>query len=138
MKRMHAAGLVALLVPVCIGAVLPGGAGAKDDIVSYKDDVTPLLKKYCLPCHAEENYNPSELALDSYALLMRGGKHGEAVEPGEPDHSVILQKLTETPPFGERMPLHSKRKKTTTPPKFLSDDEVRVIAKWIAQGAQDN
>lgn len=138
MKAMHCAGLVVLLLPVCIGAGLPGGAGSKGDTVSYKEDVTPLLKKYCLPCHAEENYNPSELALDSHTLLMKGGKHGDAVKAGEPDESIIVQKLMQNPPFGERMPLHSKRKKTVTPPVYLSEDEVRILTKWISQGALDN
>ncbi len=137
MKKLHMAGLFGLLLPVFIGAVLPGGS-RKDDDVSYKNDVTPLLKMYCLPCHAEENDNPSELALDSFALLMKGGKHGEAVKPGEPDASNIIRKLSENPPFGERMPMHSKRKKTTTPPKYLSEDEIQTLAKWISQGAQDN
>lgn len=137
MKKRHVAGLFGLLIPVFIGAVLPGSSPKGDD-VSYKNDVAPLLKMYCLPCHAEENYNPSELALDSFALLMKGGKHGEAVKPGEPDESNIIQKLTENPPFGERMPLHSKRKKTTTPPRYLSEDEVRTLATWVSQGARDN
>jgi hypothetical protein len=138
MKIAHSAGLAVLLLPVCIGAMWPGGTGANGVTVSYKADVAPVLKKYCLPCHAEENYNPSELALDSYALLMKGGKHGDAVEPGEPDESIMIQKLTQNPPFGERMPLHSKRKKTTTPPKYLSEEEVRILAEWISQGAPDN
>jgi len=127
-----------LLLPVCIGAVWPGGTGSRGDNVSYKEDISPLLNKYCLPCHAEENYNPSELALDSYALLMKGGKHGEAVKPGDPDESIVVQKLGEPPPFGDRMPLHSKRKKTTTLPVYLSEDEVQILAKWISQGARDN
>lgn len=138
MKAMHSAGLVVLLLPVCIGAVVPGGAGSKGDSVSYKEDVAPLLKKYCMPCHAEENYNPSELALDSHELLMKGGKHGDAVKPGEPEESILVQKLTQHPPFGERMPLHSKRRKSTTPPVYLSDEEVQILSKWISQGAKGN
>jgi hypothetical protein len=137
MKTSQVAGLFGLLIPVLIGAAFPRAASRGDD-VSYKSDVAPLLQKYCLPCHAEENYNPSELALDSHALLLQGGKHGKAVAPGEPDESIIIQKLTENPPFGERMPMHSKRKMTTTPPTYLSEDEVRILAKWISQGAQDN
>jgi len=138
MKTVYSAGLFALLLPVCIGAVWPGSTASRGDNVSYKEDISPLLNKYCLPCHAEENYNPSELSLDSYALLMKGGKHGEAVKPGNPDESIVIQKLREPPLFGDRMPLHSKRKKTTTPPVYLSEDEVQILAKWISQGARDN
>jgi hypothetical protein len=135
MKRLHAAGLAVLIIPVLIGAAVPR-TGSSDDTVSFKSDISPLLHTYCLPCHAEENNSPSELSLDSYALMMKGGKHGDVVVTGEPDKSTIIQKLSENPPFGERMPLHSKRKKT--PPKYLNDEEMQLLAKWILQGAQDN
>jgi hypothetical protein len=138
MKLLHLGGLIVVVVLLFVGAELPRAGSKGGDTASYKDDVAPLLKKYCMPCHAEENYNPSELSLDSYALLMKGGKHGDVVVPGEPDESTIMQKLSENPPFGERMPLHSKRKKNPAPPKYLEDDEVKLLAKWISQGAQDN
>ena len=51
-----------------------GTAGA-----SFKDDVFPVFRKYCLPCHSEDNFNPSELSLDSYDLMMQGGKHGTLI-----------------------------------------------------------
>ncbi len=137
MKRLHAAGLAVLIIPVLIGAALPR-AGSPDDTVSFASDVSPLLQKYCLPCHADENHNPSELSLDSYELMMKGGKHGDVVKTGEPDESTIIQKLSENPPFGDRMPLHSKRKKSPTPPTYLTDDEVKLLAKWVSQGAQNN
>lgn len=137
MKKLHVAGLLGLLLPVLIGASLPGGS-RQEDVSSYKEDVTPLLQKYCLPCHAEENFNPSELALDSYASLMKGGKHGVAVVPGAPEESSLISKLSENPPFGERMPMHSRRRKSAAPPVYLSEDEVKVLSRWIVQGCKDN
>jgi hypothetical protein len=111
---------------------------SRDTVVSYKEHVTPILQKYCLPCHAEESYNPSELSLDTYALLKKGGKHGASFEEGKPEESLLIQKLADTPPFGDRMPLQSRRKKSTTPPRKLTEDEVRVIEEWIVQGGKDN
>ncbi len=137
MNRMHLAGLLCLLTLVFIGAMLPP-TGAQGDAISYKNDVQPILQKYCLPCHAEENFNKSELSLDSYELLMKGGKHGDAVVAGDPDKSILIQKLSEKPPFGDRMPFYSKRKQKTTPPVYLSDDEVKILSNWISQGARDN
>jgi uncharacterized membrane protein len=103
---------------------------SKGEIVSFKSDVFPLIKKYCLPCHSEENTNPSELHLDSYDVLMRGGKHGPAILPGKPEESILIQKLSDNPPFGEPMPLKSKT--------GLSEEEIRILSDWIQKGAKKN
>lgn len=109
----------------------------KTDQVSFANDVAPIIGRYCLPCHAEESYNPSELSLDSYELLMKGGKHGAALVPGKPAESILVQKLGSEPPFGDQMPV-SRRRKNQTPPKRLTEEEVKIIADWVEQGGKDN
>jgi len=104
--------------------------------VSFKDDITPLLKKHCLPCHAEENFNPSELSLDSYDNLMAGGKHGPPEVQGKASESLLIEKLGEDPPFGDRMPLI--RKKNAGNPDKLTSEEIEMLQEWINQGAKDN
>jgi uncharacterized membrane protein len=103
---------------------------SREEIVSFKSDVFPLIKKYCLPCHAEEQFNPSDLHLDTYETMMEGGKHGVPVIPGKPKESLLIQKLSPNPPFGEQMPLKSKT--------GLSQEEIKIISDWISQGAKKN
>ena len=103
---------------------------SKGDAVSFKNDVYPLMKKYCLPCHSEEQMNPSELYMDSYESLMEGGKHGKPVTPGKAKESLILQKLSDDPPFGDPMPLKAKQP--------LSKEEIKTLTDWINQGAKKN
>lgn len=136
-RRLHAKGLLGLLALAFIGAVAPRN-GPEGDEISYKAHVVPILKQHCLPCHAEESANQSELSLDTYALLMKGGKHGPAVAPGDPGKSMLIQKLSDAPEFGDRMPLPSRRKKKLGLLMYLSDDEVKVLSQWIAQGARGN
>jgi hypothetical protein len=137
MKNIRLVGLAILILFVYAGAVLQGDE-RKSGAVSYAKDVAPLLEKRCLPCHAEENANKSELFIDSYALLMKGGKHGTAVVPGKPDESDLVLKLQAVPPYGDRMPIQSRRKLKAGAPEYLSDEEVMLIRKWIAEGAKDN
>ncbi len=94
--------------------------------LTYAKDVAPVIKQYCLPCHLAENENPSELALDTYETLLKGGKHGETVVAGKPDKSNFYLKLLPKPPFGKQMP----RKKTMT------EEEIKILYDWIAQGAK--
>ena len=98
--------------------------------VSYKKDVVPIFKKYCLPCHTEDQMNPSQLYLDNYDDMIKGGKHGSPIVASQPDSSFIVKKLSMEPPFGDPMPL--KRKGA------FPEDTLSILKKWIAQGANNN
>jgi len=106
--------------------------------VSFSKDVVPIISKNCMPCHAEDQFNPSELSLDSYELLMKGGKHGDSVKPGNSSKSVLVQKLLEEPPFGDRMPFDSRKKRKKEPVKPLTDEDISIITEWVNQGAKNN
>jgi hypothetical protein len=99
--------------------------------VSFSQEIFPLLKKHCASCHYRGNeFNQSQLVMDSYASLMQGGVHGSPIVPGHADSSLIIKKLGSNPPFGRQMPLMSKER--------LGDEEISMIAKWIDQGANNN
>lgn len=109
-----------------------------DRVVSYAKDVAPVIARYCLPCHAEESQNSSELSLDTYALLMQGGEHGTPVAPGKPDESILIRKLLPDPPFGETMPLKMRRRSAGGAAKKLTEQEIDLLREWIRQGAKSN
>ena len=102
----------------------------KTQQLSYKKDIAPIFKKYCLPCHTEDMMNPSELYLDSYENIMTGGKHGKLFVSGKPDSSNIIKKINAKPPFGDPMPL---KRKTPFPA-----DTLKMLRTWIEQGAKNN
>lgn len=110
----------------------------KKNGVSFKNDVFPVIKAKCLPCHAEDNFNPSELSMDSYELIAAGGKHGVPFKPGKSGESLLVQKLSDKPPFGDRMPLNSKKKIQEGKAVWLTPEEVKTIATWIDQGAKND
>jgi len=132
---MRRAGIVAVL---CVLGIAGAQAQGKGKEISFKSDIFPVIKSRCLPCHAEDNFNPSDLSLDSYEDLMQGGKNGVPVVPGKAAESMLLKKLGEKPPFGERMPLNKKEAIREGKAKYLSDDDVKAIAEWINQGAKNN
>lgn len=104
--------------------------GGTAPLVSFKKDVYPIFKQNCLPCHTEDQMNPSELYLETYAEMMKGGKHGSPIIAGKADSSMLIRKMVPPPPFGDPMPMRRK-----TP---LSADTIAVIKRWINQGAKDN
>ena len=110
-------------------ALLLASCGEKRK-VSYSQEIFPLLKKRCVGCHYPGNeFNESELAMESYESLMKGGVHGSPVVAGHADSSLIIKKLRPNPPFGQQMPLMSKQK--------LTEEEIGLIAEWIDQGAKN-
>jgi hypothetical protein len=136
MPRRNTAWIISLaLLAVVAGAF--ASAPPQDSTVTYDSNIRPILKKYCLPCHAEDNYNPSELSLDSYQSLMDGGKHGSPVVAGKPDESLLIKKLSGTASFGDQMPLAKKRDDGTVKQTHLTPQEMKTIREWITQGARE-
>jgi uncharacterized membrane protein len=95
---------------------------------TYVKDVAPIVKKYCLSCHGSDNENPSDLYMDDYAMMMKGGKHGVPVVAGDAEKSNLYLKLTADPPFGKQMPRGHKK---------ITPEAVQVIHDWIEQGAKE-
>ena len=94
--------------------------------VSFSQQVLPILQQSgCTGCHGGNG----GLFVGTVQQLLRGGIHGPAVVPGKGDSSLIIQKLSVYPPFGDRMPQGGP---------YLPETTVSVIRTWIDQGAQDN
>jgi hypothetical protein len=70
--------------------------------------------------------------------MSEGGKHGAIWVAGDSRASLIMKKLSEEPPFGDRMPLNSKKKIQEGKAKWLTEEEIKIIAQWIDEGAKNN
>jgi hypothetical protein len=97
-------------------------AGGEPGAVSYQSDVQPVFDASCAGCHGSSG----QLSLASYDDLMLGGVTGAAVEPGNADDSLLVQRIegTVTP----QMPLGGS----------LEAGEITTIRTWIDEGAKDN
>lgn len=101
--------------------------------VSYTNDIAPLFAAACHGCHREggEGQLRSGLDLETYTGLRAGGSRSMAaiIVEGDPCSSVLWQKVSPSPPFGDRMP-----KDAVLP---LSDVQIGLINDWIAEGARE-
>ena len=114
--------------------------GSPDGSVSFARDIRPLLARAdgppagCRRCHYKDEPSPQGfqlggLDLTTLGALRRGGNSGAAriVVPGDPERSLLVQKLQGTAERGARMP------KDLRP---FSADEIGLVKRWIAQGAK--
>jgi mono/diheme cytochrome c family protein len=68
--------------------------------VSFKNDILPIFQDKCEACHGSlGGWDAS-----SYANVMTPGNTGPAVNPGDPDTSLLVQKLLGTQSTGGIMP----------------------------------
>jgi uncharacterized membrane protein len=92
----------------------------------YGAHVEPVFIDHCYSCHGPEKQK-SRLRLDSYAAVMRGGKHGVVIKAGNVKGSELMRRVTLAPSDDDAMPPQGKRP--------LSANEVKLIELWIAAGA---
>jgi hypothetical protein len=127
-----------------VGARLAGTCDNDDSDpatpVLFSVQIRPLVNRSMggCTCHVPSASGPgigtqlSGLDMGTIPVLRGGGNlSGPAiVVEGQPCESVLVQKLTEAPPFGSRMPLSG--------PPFFTADETRLVHDWIAEGALEN
>jgi hypothetical protein len=110
---------VVLIGALCQGAAL--AAGASPD---FDRDIRPILSDKCFFCHGPDaERREGGLRLDS-----RAGAIESAIEPGNPDGSELIARIT-SPDESTRMP----------PPESglaLSIEEKSALRQWIADGAK--
>lgn len=87
--------------------------------------VMPLLKERCGQCHAGKG--AGQLSIDSYERLMAGGSSGAAVVAGQPDRSLLIQRVELPLSDGDHMPPEGDPQ--------LTGDEIAVLRHWVERGA---
>jgi len=95
--------------------------------ISYSTEIQPIFNNSCAGAQCHIPGPTFGLSLNNYAQLMQGGNSGAVVLPGNPDGSIIVQRLEGT--ITPQMPFQR-------PP--LSNSDIQKIRNWIEQGAQDN
>ena len=58
----------------------------------FQHDVLPLLKQRCVQCHGPAK-KAGELSLALATGIRRGGEHGAAIVAGEPEQSLLWQRI---------------------------------------------
>jgi uncharacterized membrane protein/mono/diheme cytochrome c family protein len=126
----HGTNYLTQYMPVAVKRGLFLGAGTAASRVSaesfYAKNIQPIFDANCVTCHGETK-SKGELRLDSYELLMKGGKDGLVIAPGHPETSLLLERVTLPTNHKQFMPAEGR-----TPLKL---EEIALIRTWIEQGA---
>ena len=100
-----------------------GGASEEDHGEFFEKRIRPVLAVHCTSCHGPERQE-SSLRLDTRSLLLKGGRSGPVVMPGQPLDSRLFRAVTYRDPH-LKMP----------PPGPLPPSVIEDIRAWIEAGA---
>jgi hypothetical protein len=118
-------------VVILAGIVAVGaGVGCAPRNVSYAKQVQPILSANCSECHAPGQQGAVASGLDttSYEALMKGGKFGPMVKPGDAFTSALNMLVEGRVNPSIRMP-HGRNK--------LSDGDIETLKVWVNEGAKN-
>jgi hypothetical protein len=91
----------------------------------FEAKVRPVLAENCYSCHSEAaGKHKGGLLVDSRAGLLEGGDSGPAIEPGDPENSVLIEAIGYEDPFFQMPP------KGKLPP-----DQIEALTRWVRIGA---
>jgi len=116
---------------ICLIAVLGlrGVSAAADPATPafYTERVRPILIANCGKCHFSMNHKGG-LAMDTRASMMKGGRDGRVIVPGDPGNSPLVKLMRHEGPAKDPKPM---------PPKSprMKDADIAVVEQWIKAGA---
>jgi len=119
---------VGLILTLCFCTAQASFAQA-DGTLGYNQHVRPILANSCFPCHGPDaNAREAKLRLDirSDAIADRDG--APAIVPGDIEASELITRITHADSDKRMPPVDSVRK--------ISDADIAILTKWIAQGAE--
>lgn len=94
--------------------------------VVYADLIAPIFERRCVSCH-KEGKAKGKLRMDTFEMLVKGGKEGPAIEPGKSAESNIIVRIELPEDDDEHMPPEGK--------PDIEAHELAVLKWWIDNGA---
>ena len=96
--------------------------------VLFEKDIAPFLEANCTACH-NSAIDEGRLSLETRTAMLKGGRSGPAVVPGQPEASLLFS-------------LASHRQRPVMPPvgndveaRNLTPAELGILRQWIVEGA---
>ncbi|WP_210420958.1 PSD1 and planctomycete cytochrome C domain-containing protein [Lacipirellula limnantheis] len=115
-------GVFAVAADVASEGPIDGAPFSSEQIEFFEAKIRPLLVTHCQECHGPD-LQEANLRLDSRAALLSGGDTGAAIEPGQPEASLLIDAVR----YGDvyQMP----------PTEQLAAGDVALLEEWVRIGA---
>src|SRR5690606_30133013 len=95
-----------------------------DQAFVYRDIIHPILDQKCMNCHSGSK-SKGDLSLEDSLSIVQGGENGVVLIPGDPDESMLFQRLILDIDHEDHMPPKGKPQ--------LNSHEIALIKAWVSQ-----
>ena len=99
-----------------------------DSTAVFSATIEPIFESKCYGCHNARKAK-GDLVLTSLETILKGGEDGKLWKPGDPAHSLLVERLLLPIEDEDHMPPKDKAQ--------LSEDEISFISLWIEGGADE-
>lgn len=117
---MNRIGGILLVLPLLGSAQTAPVTDAQKEF--FEARIRPVLAQQCFACHT--NSKMAGLRLDSRADMLKGGKTGPVIVPGDPDKSLLVAAIR-----------HSGNLAMPKGAVKLTDPQIADMTQWIKDGA---
>lgn len=108
-----------------VATTLPSRAGT----LQFNRDIRPILSENCFHCHGQDAAKrKADLRLDTAEGARAMLEKGAALVPGQPDKSLLLQRMLSHDPDEQMPPPESKRS--------VTEEQIRLVSQWIREGGE--
>jgi hypothetical protein len=125
-RALYGFGIVVSVWGLRLGVVRAAGDDEAGRPQFYTTKVQPILEANCYRCHGGMNHRGG-LSLATRAGVMKGGRDGAVVVPGDPAASLLVKLIRHEGPANDPGPMPPKSK--------LSDADIATVERWVRAGA---
>jgi len=70
-------------------------AAHADEAIDFSREIRPILAEHCLNCHGPDaTKRKADLRLDDFASATAKRRGSQAIAPGKPERSTLLERVT--------------------------------------------
>ncbi|NNE00539.1 MAG: DUF1553 domain-containing protein [Pirellulaceae bacterium] len=116
--------LTSISMVLLISSLASAEDAALPKVVSFNEHIRPIFNQHCVACHGGVKQAADISFVYKDQVLP---PDGWIVEPGEPDESLLIERVLETDPELRMPPAEHG--------SALSEHEIALLTEWIKQGA---
>lgn len=133
----HGKGYLTAHMPAFLRSIFPETPGVQpqqlpaqlDSVQVFAHIIQPILSAKCVSCH-NPGKQQGDLVLNSPEAIVKGGKSGNTLVPGDIDKSELIYRVSLDPGNTKFMPANNQPPLTTV--------EMGLLKWWVASGADFN
>lgn len=98
-----------------------------DQAILFQDVILPIFNTKCLNCHNMEKAK-GNLNLADAASMLKGGKNGKLFIPGNPEISLLLERI--------HLPFDNEKRMPPKGKPALTAEEMAILTLWVKGNAE--